>query len=487
MKIRPKIKLFGYSTLIYGTANLLTKLVVITLVPLYTTYLTISEVGLIIFLEMFELFVVTIIPIGSINAMWRFLPEEKGNNINKIIISAFTIMIFSGLAITFLLLFFQDDISLFFGIPNNNNLLFFVFISCFLQSVSHFIYSLLQHKNQSIFYLILSLVQFLSLVGITIYLIVYSGLGIIGIYYAKVAVFLMSFVGIIFILIKYTPALPSFKFIKKILVFGLPMIPMILLMPVLNVSDRYFLKFFTSIEEIGRYGIAYKFGMLINMFLVIPISRSWGPQMFQVGKSKEESRKIHQDLTFYYSYVGWFIIVGLSFFSETIISIVANKEYLSAAWLIPWISLAYFVGGFKIFFLASASLTDRTDLLVKTGILAIISNVILNYFLIKNYGVEGAVLSTVLSNLILIMLMLNSTKSVNQFSWPMKKIGHGAIIACSIIIVFKAMQGSILGYSFLIKCLLLTMFPLLSVITKLIGEKEINGIKYIWYSVFRKV
>ena len=35
---------------------------------------------------MFELFVVTIIPIGSINAMWRFLPEEKGNNINKIII-----------------------------------------------------------------------------------------------------------------------------------------------------------------------------------------------------------------------------------------------------------------------------------------------------------------------------------------------------------------------------------------------------------------
>ena len=223
MKIRPKIKLFGYSTLIYGTANLLTKLVVITLVPLYTTYLTISEVGLIIFLEMFELFVVTIIPIGSINAMWRFLPEEKGNNINKIIISAFTIMIFSGLAITFLLLFFQDDISLFFGIPNNNNLLFFVFISCFLQSVSHFIYSLLQHKNQSIFYLILSLVQFLSLVGITIYLIVYSGLGIIGIYYAKVAVFLMSFVGIIFILIKYTPALPSFKFIKKILVFGLPM------------------------------------------------------------------------------------------------------------------------------------------------------------------------------------------------------------------------------------------------------------------------
>jgi len=487
VKIRPKIKLFGYSTLIYGTANLLTKLVVITLVPLYTTYLSVNEVGLIVFLEMIELFVVTIIPIGCINAMWRFLAEEKGYNKNKIIISAFTVIMVSGLVIIFLLLFFQNNISSFFGIPNDNNLLVFVFVSCFLQSISHFIYSLLQYKNQSIFYLILSLVQFLSLVGLTIYLIVYSGQGIIGIYYAKTSVFFASFICIIFILIKNTRALPSFKFIKKILIFGLPMIPMMLLMPVLNVSDRYFLKLFTSLEEIGRYGIAYKFGMLINMFLVIPINRSWGPQMFQVGKSKEENRKIHQDLTFYYSYIGWFIIVGLSFFSDTIISIVANKEYLAAAWLIPWVSLAYFVGGFKIFFLASATLADRTDLLVKTGLLAIITNVCLNYFFIKNYGVEGAVLSTILSNLILILLLLNFTKSVNQFSWPMKKIVHGAIIASLIIIIFKTIQEFAIDYIFVVKCLLLIMFPILSIFTNLIGEKEMNGVRYLWSSILKKV
>ena len=85
MPIRPKIKLFGYSTIVYGLANLLTKIVVITLVPLYTKYLTVFEVGLIVFLEMIELFVVTIIPIGCINAMWRYLPGEEGNIKNKII------------------------------------------------------------------------------------------------------------------------------------------------------------------------------------------------------------------------------------------------------------------------------------------------------------------------------------------------------------------------------------------------------------------
>ena len=227
--------------------------------------------------------------------------------------------------------------------------------------------------------------------------------------------------------------------------------------------------------------------MLINMFLVIPINRSWGPQMFKVGNSLENNREIHQDITFYYSFIGWFIIIGLSFFSDTIISIFANEDYLSAAWLIPWVSLAYFIGGFKIFFLATASLADRTDLLIKAGIFTIIFNIILNYFLIKNFGVEGAVLSTILSNVILIILLLNSSKSINRFNWPIMKIIHGAIISGLLIIIFENIREITIDYSFLIKCLLLTAFPILSIFTNLIGQKEMNGVRYLWSSIFKKV
>ena len=487
MSIRPKIKLFGYSTLVYGLANLMTKAVVITLVPLYTAYLTVFEVGLIVFLEMIELFVVTIIPIGCINAMWRYLPGQSVQIKNKIIISTFTIIVFSGFALTSLLLLFQNNISLFLNISNKNNLLLFVFISFFLQSLSNFIYALLQYRNQAIFYLILSLVQFLSLVGLTIYFIVYNNTGIAGIYYAKVLVFSASLIFVFFILIKTTPGLPSFNIIKKLLKYGFPIIPMILLMPFLNVSDRFFLKIFASIEDIGRYGIAYKFGMLINMFLIIPINRSWGPQMFQVGNNFENNREIHQDITFYYSFIGWFIIISLSFFSDTIISIFTTEDYKSAAWLIPWVSLAYFIGGFKIFFLATASLSDRTDLLIKAGVFTIIFNTILNYFLIKNYGLEGAVLSTILSNVILIVLLLNSSRSINQFSWPYGKIVHGAIISAFLIIFFEIIKEITINYIIITKCLLIAAFPILSLFTNLIGQKEMNGVRHLLSSLYKKV
>ena len=155
--------------------------------------------------------------------------------------------------------------------------------------------------------------------------------------------------------------------------------------------------------------------------------------------------------------------------------------------MIPWISLAYFIGGFKIFFLASASLADRTDLFVKIGFYTILVNIISNYFLIRDFGVEGAVASTILSYIILILLLLASSKNINQFDWPIKRIWHGALIVLLLIIVFQNIEHLIKDYEIIIKCIFLFMFPIISIITKLIGRKEINGLRFIWESIFRKI
>ena len=487
MAIRPKIKTFGYATIIYGFSNLLTKIVAVTLIPLYTNYLSVYEVGIIVLLEMIELFVVTLIPIGCVNAMWRYLPEKKGQDKNRIIISSFTLIMISGFLIVGLVFFFKSYLCTVLNINNSDNLIIFVLLSCFLRALSNFIYWILQYKNQAFTYLLLSLAQFISLILLTIYFIIGHQTGVVGIYFAKVIVFSVLFIYTIFYLIRSAPAIPSFGLMKKLLSYGLPIIPLILLMPVLTVSDRYFLNVYSSVEDIGRYGIAYKFGMLINMLLVIPVQRSWGPQMFQVGNLIEENKAIHRDITFYYSYIGLFIIVGLSLFAETILLIFANEDYLTVSWVIPWISLAYFIGGFKIFLQASASIADRTDLFIKTGIYTIISNILLNYILIKYFGLQGAVASTILSYSILVILLFFSSKRVSKIKWPIKKIIHGAFIASFLIITFDIIKKIDLDYEIIIKVFLLILFPIISFLTNLIGNRELNGLRSLWNSFFKKV
>ena len=111
MAIRPKIKTFGYATIIYGFSNLLTKIVAVTLIPLYTNHFSVYEVGIIALLEMIELFVVTFIPIGCVNAMWRYLPDSPSKDKNKIIITSFTLIIISGFLTVGLLFFFKSYLS----------------------------------------------------------------------------------------------------------------------------------------------------------------------------------------------------------------------------------------------------------------------------------------------------------------------------------------------------------------------------------------
>ena len=55
---------------------------------------------------------------------------------------------------------------------------------------------------EPVFYLSLSLFQFLTLVGLTIYFIISLDMGIIGIYYAKIGVFFTLSISMFFFLIK---------------------------------------------------------------------------------------------------------------------------------------------------------------------------------------------------------------------------------------------------------------------------------------------
>ena len=89
MSIRPTIKLLASNSMIYGLGNILSKLSAFFLIPIYTRYLSMTEVGIIALLEMAELFIVTIVPLGLINAVWRYLPESTKKEKVKILSSAF--------------------------------------------------------------------------------------------------------------------------------------------------------------------------------------------------------------------------------------------------------------------------------------------------------------------------------------------------------------------------------------------------------------
>ncbi len=69
MAIRAPIAAVGKQAAIYGVGNVFTKLSAFLLIPIYTRYMSMTEVGILALLEMVEMFLITLILFGMFNAL----------------------------------------------------------------------------------------------------------------------------------------------------------------------------------------------------------------------------------------------------------------------------------------------------------------------------------------------------------------------------------------------------------------------------------
>lgn len=96
-------------TAIYSLGNLSTKIIGLILLPLYTSYLTTSEYGILAILEVTSQFFVTIVGLGISSGMMRWYAVETSEAKKKSIV--FTVLsTLVALAITMNLAFFHSII-----------------------------------------------------------------------------------------------------------------------------------------------------------------------------------------------------------------------------------------------------------------------------------------------------------------------------------------------------------------------------------------
>ena len=456
---------------------MLVKLTAILLIPVYTRFLSTSEVGILALLEMVETFLVALIPAAMNNAVWRRLSKQGENDRKSIIITAYLGTVVLNLILFGILALNYQAPSQILGLHDSWELLFLlVILNIFLAFGGIFLLGLWQFDEKPIIYVLFSLGQFLAVLFLTIFFVMDKGYGLWGVLLARSLVYAILFVISGIIILYKNWSRPSLTLYGKLLKFGAPLMVLVLVTPVLSFSDRFFLNMFVPLSEIGIYSIAYRFGLLINMILVIPIQRGWGPMMYRLG-IEEKSHQYYRDILFYYGIAGALLFLIISFFIEDILRVVATPEYVSGARVVPIIALAYLLNGFKLFFSAGAALKDKTPRLAGSAIIAIILNLMLNYVLIKYYGVFGAAWATLISYLILVILIYTASQKLADINWGWSrliKLGFVLTLCYAVVAVIKFYSQS---YDLFISLGGLILFFILLRLTKTIGVREISGLK----------
>ncbi|WP_086774553.1 flippase [Vibrio coralliirubri] len=150
-------------------------------------------------------------------------------------------------------------------------------------------------------------------------------------------------------------------------------------------------------RSVGVYSAATKIAESIY-FIPMVISSTLLPYLIKKRKiSNEEYNEAFFDLYTIMSTIAFFLALMVTIFSESIISILFGSEYIGAASVLSiniWCSIFVFLG-------VSCSkwfiIEGLQKLTFYRTLLGAFLNVVLNFFAIPNFGIEGAAFSTLIS------------------------------------------------------------------------------------------
>jgi O-antigen/teichoic acid export membrane protein len=232
-------------------------------------------------------------------------------------------------------------------------------------------------------------------------------------------------------------------------------------------GDRYFLKLYGTLTDVGLYALGYKFGFLLTFIGIGPFFSIWDSERYNILK-KPDAKIIFQEVFVSFTVIMLVIAIGISVFARNVLTIMANPEFWGAAKIVPIVILAYFFQGLTSYCNMGILIQKKTFIITKSIMLSAALITMLYFVLIPNFGALGAAWATALTFAFRFLYIYSRAMKLYNMELPWKKLY--LLLPPSILVVLIGMVGPdkiiwsiplniLIFISFLF---LLTLLPVLS-------------------------
>ncbi|NLA26185.1 MAG: oligosaccharide flippase family protein [Firmicutes bacterium] len=206
----------------------------------------------------------------------------------------------------------------------------------------------------------------------------------------------------------------SRAYLKKLLLFGLPLVPVSLAFWLFSNADRIMLIKMDSLEKAGLYAISSSMVAVLSL-LHNAVGQSWQPHAIKLYEEDREKAKAVFSRTMTYLTAGaGLAVVAFVALSQEVLYILVPPAYYASFQPIPYLAL-----GIMFFMTAQVTVVgilvhNKTlYIMIACWIFALV-NVVLNYFLIPHWGIAGAGAATGISYFLFTLSYL----FLSQKLWP---------------------------------------------------------------------
>jgi len=443
---------------IYGLGRILRQLIGFIMLPIYTRYLSPADYGIISLM----IFAISLIEITIGARIGQAIPKYyyEMEDVNKQAGVISTAMILTGVVtaiLSFIMIFFRDSASqLIFGTHANSAIVGCFAVLLFTQAMEYYALIYIRIKKKPFLYIILNLIKLLLQLSLNIWFVVIHSFGVIGIAISS----LVSSLIFSIILLSYTFYHVGLRFSGdfafKMLKFSWPLWLAGIGSLYIESANRYYLRLFASMEDIGLYELASKFSAVITLLIWDPFETYWQVERFNYYRRGNDN-SIFKNV---FQVISSMLLIGglvLSFYSKPILQLIANPVFYKAGESVPFLVFAAVFNCLISYFNFSFLIKEKTEWITRNNYLIAIFVTIFYLLLIPLMGHKGAALALMLAQSIQLIIVYRASGKLFDMKISKKNlIGIFIIAVCSCLIV-----NNLLIFNNLIEDLIIKTFFLL--------------------------
>lgn len=446
-----------YKTLLQNTGlfalnTFATKLITFLLVPLYTQYLTSGEYGITDMSTTVIGLVTPLVTLSVSDSMMRFALEDKGRA-KKYITIGLGITVTSCVLVALLTPLL--DLGVFGGLGRYKLL----FVLAYAVNALELLFADIARATDAVRVIPVSSIAASVVTAVTA--VVFIGamrMSVIGYFYSvilggAIGILLYIFVGGYHRLLTHVTIDELKSLLRILLCYSLPLIPNALFWWIGTSVNRFFITAMLGISASGLFAAAGKIPTMLNIICGV-FHQAWQLSAFQ------EFRK--SDISGYFSIIfrvfqaGMFVSASLVIaLSPWLASLLLQKEFYQAKALIPVLVFAFFFNTMNSFFGTVYTASMKTRQLFTTTCMGSVIVVVGTWLLIPHFGLFGAGMANVMSNLAILVLRMNNSRRLIQVKIPWRYVVP-SLILLSLQVYISSIESRLSGTGSWLFCLCIT-------------------------------
>ena len=392
----------------YTAASILSKLIAVFLLPVYTAYLSPAEYG------DAEIMIATlvaasiIVRLGVLEAILRFY-YLAGERPEAVVRTGFASLFWSTTALAVLALPAAGPISeLLLDGRSEPGLMRLAILGLWQLTLWEYALTLLRLDERARAYFEFTIAAVLVTIPITVALVVATDLGAAAILLGNFGTGALFLIGRLWVERRRLGLAIDRPLLRRMVRFGLPTMPAELTLYSLNWIDRLIILRLAGAAAVGLYAIAVKFANGMQV-LVRGFHLAWPPLAYSI-QDDDEARSAYALIVTWFVAVCSFAVLGLWLLAPWLVEALADDRFDAAHEAIGPLAAGTALYALYLVLVVILGRTGRTEFSFPATAVAVAVNVALNLVLVPDHGIVGAGVALFASYAVVVALMHGITR-----------------------------------------------------------------------------